>query len=143
MICNRVSITAAINIRGTIYLGTNDGRIIYEDDLQMKQVTAHDSLLRDFECDGQFKLFSSSDDQVIKLWNIRGREPVLERSFGTISGIKSSHRELALIEKGKYLASTRGQFDEYKIRIWDLSGFDNPRTLVGHRGYIKAIILIN
>lgn len=33
---------------------------------------AHDSLIRFFEHDGQFKLFSSSDDQFIKIWDLRG-----------------------------------------------------------------------
>lgn len=111
LICNRVCITSAISIRGVLYHGTNDGRILYHDSMQLHSVKAHDSLIRDFEHDGQFTLFSSSDDQVIKMWNIKGEELQLEKSFGIIPGIKSSHRELALLSNGKSIASTRGQFD--------------------------------
>ncbi len=33
---------------------------------------AHDSLIRAFTYDNQFGLFSGSDDQKIKLWDLRG-----------------------------------------------------------------------
>lgn len=111
MICNRVSITSAISIRGVLYQGTNDGRIIYSSPLNTHEVKAHDSLIRDFEHDGQFQLFSSSDDQSIKMWDLRGDELRLQREFGVLPNIRSSHRELALVDKGRSLASTRGQFD--------------------------------
>lgn len=65
----------------------------------------------------------------------------LEKAFGNIPGIRSSHRELALIDKGKRIVSTRGQFDEYKIRIWDLDTLQNCKTLVGHNGYIKGLVV--
>lgn len=74
------------------------------------------------------------------MWDIHG-EPQHLRTFGSIEGIKSYHRQLTLLEGGRFLASSRGQFDDYQIRIWDLSNFSNPRTLSGHDGYIRSMII--
>ena len=46
-----------------------------------------------------------------------------------------------MIDKGKRIVSTRGQFDEYKIRVWDLDTLQNCKTLVGHNGYIKGLVV--
>jgi hypothetical protein len=56
-------------------------------------------------------LFSGSDDQKIKMWDIRGEDPKLQKTFGSVEGIKSFHRQLVIMDNGKSLASSRGQFD--------------------------------
>jgi WD40 repeat protein len=114
------SLTASINARGTLFLGANDGQLFYEHDFTYKSIQAHDSLIRALEHDGQFHLFSGSDDYKIKMWDIRGDEPQLKRVFGSIEGIRSYHRQITLLDRGRFLASSRGQFDEYQIRLWDL-----------------------
>ena len=83
-ICPKNSITAAINARGSLFLGAMDGRLFYEHDFQYKSIQAHDSLIRALEHDGQFRLFSGSDDYAIKMWDIRGEQPVVQRVFGSI-----------------------------------------------------------
>jgi len=82
--------------------------------------------------DQQFGLLSGSDDQTIKLWNIRGEEPQMIKVFGTIPDIKSYQRHLAMIPNIKSLVSSRGQFDGHQIRIWELSNYSNSKTFEGH-----------
>jgi WD40 repeat protein len=72
LISPKNSITAALNARGSLFLGANDGQLFYEHDFQYKSIQAHDSLIRALEHDGQFRLFSGSDDSAIKMWDIRG-----------------------------------------------------------------------
>ena len=84
------------------------------------------------EYDGQSRLFSGSDDQTIKLWHLTDSQPKLFRVFGSLPAVKSFHRQLVITDDGRSLASSRGQFDQYKIRIWDLESFSNSKTLEGH-----------
>jgi WD40 repeat protein len=118
-----------------------DGQLFFEHDFQYKSIQAHDSLIRALEHDGQFRLFSGSDDSAIKMWDIRGEQPQLQRVFGSLEGIRSYHRQLNLLEGGRVLASSRGQFDAYRIRLWDLASFANVRTLQGHEGYIRSMLV--
>ena len=39
------------------------------------------------------------------------------------------------------MASSRGQYDEYRIRLWNLKTLKNYKTLDGHTGYIRGMIL--
>lgn len=75
------------------------------------------------------------------MWDIRGEQPVVQRVFGSLEGIRSYHRQLTLLDGGKALASSRGQFDAYQIRVWDLGSFANVRTMGGHEGYIRSMII--
>jgi WD40 repeat protein len=83
-ICPKTSITAALNARGSLFLGAMDGQLFYEHDFQYKSIHGHDSLIRALEHDGQFRLFSGSDDSAIKMWDIRGEQPVVQRIFGSL-----------------------------------------------------------
>jgi hypothetical protein len=66
-----VPIHSVIEIRGTLYFGTADGKIIFEDQGEWIIVKGHDSLIRSMAYDGQYTLFSGSDDFKIKAWDVR------------------------------------------------------------------------
>ena len=58
------------NVKGRNYFGTADGLIIYDGFNKRLSYKAHDSLIRSFTFDGQFTLYSGSDDFHIKAWDI-------------------------------------------------------------------------
>lgn len=140
-ICPKSSITAALNARGSLFLGAVDGQLFFEQEFEYKSIQAHESLIRALEHDGQFRLFSGSDDSAIKMWDIRGDQPQLQRVFGSLPGVRSYHRQLTLLHGARTLASSRGQFDHYHIRLWDLASFQNTRTAQGHEGYIRSMLV--
>ena len=101
---------------------------------------AHDSKIRSFCFDGQYTLYSGSDDFKIKAWDLHEDEIKHINTFGQIENIKSYHRDLVVLNKGDILVSTRGQFDEFKIRIWDVKNdYDNIGCLVGHKDFIRGM----
>ena len=109
-----------INVKGKNYFGTAEGRIIYEGPETMLNHRAHDSLIRSFSFDGQYTIYSGSDDFTIKAWDIHENHIREIKIFGTLENSKSYHRDIAVVNKGNLLVSTRGQFDEFRLRIWDL-----------------------
>lgn len=135
------NITSATTIRGSLYVGDNNGDLFFENRNGFKSIRAHETLIRALTHDQQFGLFSGSDDQTIKLWNIRGEEPQLIKVFGTVPDVKSYQRHLALIPNSKCLVSSRGQFDDHQIRVWELSNYSNYKTFEGHEGYIRGLIV--
>ncbi len=80
-------------------------------------------MIRTFVYNGQLTLFSGSDDHKIKQWRINGQSLDFINFFGNIEGINSFHRQLVLLSDGKYIASSRGQFDSFKIRVWSLDNY--------------------
>ena len=54
----------------------------------------------------------------------------------------SYHRNICVMDHGEILVSTRGQFDEYKIRLWDIQNdFDNVGTLSDqHNNFIRGMV---
>jgi WD40 repeat protein len=47
---------------------------------------------------------------------------------------------MVIMEDGKIMASSRGQFDEYRIRLWDLNTYEHIHVLEGHTNFIKCMI---
>jgi len=94
-------------------LGTADGKIIFEDQNEWITTKAHDSLIRSFAYDGQYMLFSGSDDFKIKAWDLRKKsEFKFVAEFGSVVDAgKSYHRDIVVFNKGKTMASTRGIHD--------------------------------
>ncbi len=64
-------------------------------------------------------MFSGSDDFKIKAWNLQKKHEIkFIAEFGTIPDLKSYHRDILVFNKGRTMATTRGQFDGFKIRLW-------------------------
>ena len=108
-------------LKGRNYYGCSDGHIIFPI-LATGTHSAHkghDSLIRSFSHDDQFTLFTGSDDFTIKSWDVRDSTTIkLIRTFGVLGDNKSYHRNICVVEDGRALVSTRGQFDGFKIRVW-------------------------
>ena len=81
-------------------------------------------MVRSFAHNNQYILFSGSDDFTIKAWSTHQQGLELLSTFGVLDEHKSYHRNICVVSKGLRLASTRGQFDNYRIRIWDIQ---NPQ----------------
>lgn len=113
-------ISSLINLRGQNYFGSADGRIIYThlSDLVFHQ--AHDSLIRSFSHDEQYTLYSGSDDFSIKAWNTQNGKIECIKVFGMVGDSKSYHRNISVIQDGKLMVSSRGQFDNFRLRVWSL-----------------------
>lgn len=140
-ICD-IPITSMINFNGRSYFGTADGKIIYELKQKLVSHKGHDSLIRSFSHDGQYTLYSGSDDFSIKAWDTHG-EIKLIQTFGILNNNKSYHRNICVIDSGQALVSTRGQFDNYQIRVWSLQDqFENIGCLEGHSSFIRAMVVI-
>lgn len=39
------------------------------------------------------------------------------------------------------MASSRGQYDDFQIRIWDLSNYTPEHSVSSHKNYIKGMIV--
>jgi len=89
-------------------------------------------------------LYSGSDDFSIKAWDTHGDEIKLIQTFGILNKNKSYHRNICVIDSGQALVSTRGQFDNYLIRIWSLEDeYKNIGCLEGHTSFIRAMVVID
>lgn len=69
--------------------------------------------------------------------------------FGVLGeGNKSYHRGICVLYNewgcGNVMVSTRGQFDGFRIRLWDLNHkYENIGVLDGHDSFIRAIAIID
>lgn len=131
-----------INVKGRNYFGTADGLIIYDGFDKRLSHKGHDSMIRSFAYDGQYTIYSSSDDFSIKAWDIHDNKIKLAKTFRKMEDYSSYHRNICVMDHGEILVSTRGQFDEYKIRLWDIQNdFDNVGTLSDqHNNFIRGMV---
>ena len=137
-----VPVSAMINLKGRNFYGSADGRILYECIEGLVQHKAHESLIRSFAFDGQYTLYSGSDDFYIGAWDLHEEKLRLVRKFGMLEQ-KSYHRDIGLLHSGGVLVSTRGQFDNFCIRLWSTEDFSNVGQLEGHTSFIRSMAVIN
>ena len=83
-----------------------------------------------FSRDGR-TLISSSDDHMIKLWNMASG-----RVRQTLLGHESLVMSVAISPDGKLLASAGW---DKTVRIWKLSDGTALATLIGHRDHVRAV----
>lgn len=128
-----------INAKGRNFFGSADGRIIYECTKGLVHHQAHESLIRSFAFDDQYTLYSGSDDFYIKAWDLHEENLRPIRTFGMLEQ-KSYHRNICLIKQGEVLVSTRGQFDNFCIRLWNVDDdYQNVGSLEGHESFIRSM----
>lgn len=119
-----------------------DGRIIYSNFHTLIATKAHDSLIRSFSHDDQYTLYSGSDDFSIKAWSTRNGALQHVKTFGVMDSCKSYHRNIFVLESGKSLVSTRGQFDNFQIRVWSLEDeYASIECLDGHDSFIRTMVI--
>jgi len=83
-----------------------------------------------FSPDGQF-LFSSGDEEIIRIWDFRQRE-----CLGILKGHTNSVRAIAVSHDGKMLASGS---EDNTVKLWDVDKRHCSKTLTEHKNWVWSV----